>query len=100
MKLDGAFFLTIMRPVEYIEAECDNARIEQYDTRCLDTLPESAGEGLLSQSLMKQPIDIPEHQGIALCVLVAECVAGGRLLNSKVGAPPRAYSFLPLTDIA
>ena len=81
-----------MRPVEYIETERNNALIEQHDARCLDTLSESAGESLLSQTLVKQSIDIPEHQGIALCVLVTQCIAGWSLLNSKV-VEPASYTL-------
>ena len=98
MKLDGAFFLTIVRPIEYIEAECNNTRIKQHDTGCLDTLSEATGESLLSQPLMKQPVDIPEHQSIALCVLMTQRVAGWSFLNSQMVKSP-TDSFQPFADI-
>ena len=47
---------------------------------------------------MKQPVDIPEHQSIALCVLMTQCISGWRLLNSEVVESP-ADSFQPLADI-
>ncbi len=84
MKLDGPLFLTVMCPVEYIEAERDNTRIERHDARCLDTLPEAAGEGLLSQPLVKQSVDIAEHHSISLSVPVAESITGWSLLNPEV----------------
>ena len=84
MELDGSFFLAVMRPVEYIETERDNARIKQHDTGCFDTLPELTGEGLLSQALMKQPVNIPKHHSVTLSVLVAERITGWSLLNTKV----------------
>ena len=41
-------------------------------------------KGLLSQTLVKQPVDIPEHHGIALGVLVTQRITGWRILNTKV----------------
>ena len=99
MKLNCAFFLAVVCPIEYIEAESNNAGIKQHDAGCFDAFPEPAGEALLSQSLMKQSIDIPEHQGIALCILMAERVSGWSLLNSKV-VKSTADSFQPFADIA
>lgn len=48
---------------------------------------------------MKQPVDIPEHQSIALGVLVAERIAGWCLLNSKV-IKATSDSFQTFADVA
>lgn len=51
-----------------------------------DTLPEAAGEGLLTQTLVKQLIDdITKRHSVALSVTVAESIAGGGLFEFQGG---------------
>ena len=78
--------------VGHTEAECDNARIEQHDARCLDTLPEATGEGLLSQAFVKKLVDIPEHHSLSLSILMAQRITRWCFLNSQV-VDPTSYSL-------
>ncbi len=71
MELDGTLLLAVMHPIEGTVAMCNHAGIQQHDAGVFGALTETHRVGVLSQLLMKTPIDLAEYQSVSIGIPVA-----------------------------